>query len=152
MQPQNTTHRLLGYFKPHRNRFAFALVLMALQALIPGTLVLLIETVLDDVLIAKDTQMLGVLPFALVGLYVVGGLLTVGRGMLTRHIAWDVITKLRSEVFWHLLRLDARWHQKHPTGETLARLSMAFLVCTSDWGDRDQRGTSKYISREDQGD
>ena len=96
---------------------------MGLQALIPGTLVLLIETVLDDVLIAKDTEMLSALPFALVGLYLVGGLLTVGRGMLTRRIAWDVITLLRSEVFWHLLRLDSRWHQKHPTGETIARLS-----------------------------
>jgi len=123
MKPSATTRRLLRYFKPHRQRFVLAILLMALQALIPGTLVLLIETVLDDVLIAKDTQMLAILPFALVALYVVGGLLTVGRGMLTRHIAWDVITTLRAEVFWHLLHLDARWHQKHPTGETLARLS-----------------------------
>ena len=123
MSKASTTRRLLSYFRPHRKRFALAVVLMALQALIPGTLVLLIETVLDDVLIAKDATMLALLPPLLVGLYVLGGALTVGRGMLTRHIAWDVITQLRSQVFWHLLRLDARWHQKNPTGETLARLS-----------------------------
>ena len=123
MSKLGTTRRLLSYFRPHRRRFALAVVLMALQALIPGTLVLLIETVLDDVLIARDVEMLAMLPLLLVGLYVLGGALTVGRGMLTRRIAWDVITRLRSEVFWHLLRLDARWHQKHPTGETLARLS-----------------------------
>jgi subfamily B ATP-binding cassette protein MsbA len=118
-----TTRRLLGYFHPHRRRFAFAVLLMGLQALIPGTLVLLIERVLDDVLIAKNDSMLAMMPFVLVGLYLIGGALTVGRGMLTRRIAWDVITQLRSEVFWHIMKLDARWHQKHPTGETLARLS-----------------------------
>ena len=123
MSRPGTTRRLLSYFRPHRKRFALAVVLMALQALIPATLVLLIETVLDDVLIAQDVEMLALLPLLLVGLYVVGGVLTVGRGMLTRGIAWDVITRLRSEVFWHLLRLDARWHQNHATGEAIARLS-----------------------------
>lgn len=123
LSPSVTTRRLLSYFRPHRGRLLLATVLMGAQALIPGTLVLLIERVLDQVLIAKDNTALAVMPFALVGLYLLGGTLTVGRGMLTRTIAWDVITRLRSELFWHLLRLDARWHQRHPTGATLARLS-----------------------------
>jgi len=123
MGPSDTTRRLLAYFRPHRKKLAFAVLLMGLQALIPGTLVLLIEHVLDKALISKDAQALAIMPFALVGLYLLGGLLTIGRGMLTRSIAWTVITKLRSEVFWHLMMLDVRWHQKHPTGSTIARLS-----------------------------
>jgi subfamily B ATP-binding cassette protein MsbA len=123
MPKPNTTGRLLSYFKPHKRRLALAILLMGAQALIPGTLVLLIEQVLDQALIAKDGQALAWLPLALVGLYAFGGVLTVARGMLTRSIAWEVITTLRAELFWHLLHLDARWHQKHPTGATLARLT-----------------------------
>ena len=72
MTPPSTTRRLLAYFRPHKKRFALAVLLMALQALIPGTLVLLIETVLDDVLINKDATMLAILPMALVALYALG--------------------------------------------------------------------------------
>ncbi len=123
MKLSSTTRRLLGYFRPHKKSLAIAIVLMGLQALIPGTLVLLIERVLDEVLIAKDHQALALMPFALVSLYLAGGLLTICRGMLTRSIAWNVITQLRSELFWHLIRLDVGWHQKHPTGSSIARVS-----------------------------
>ena len=123
MRPSQTTRRLLTYFRPYRARLVFAVLLMALQAIIPGVLVLLIETVLDDVLIAKDHRALALMPFAVVGLYLLGGILRVGRGMLTRHIAWRVITDLRSDLFAHLLRLDVRWHQRHAAGASLARLT-----------------------------
>ena len=123
MRPSQTTRRLLSYFRPYRARLVFAVLLMALQAIIPGVLVLLIETVLDDVLIAKDHRALALMPFAVVGLYLLGGILRVGRGMLTRHIAWRVITDLRSDLFAHMLRLDVRWHQRHAAGASLARLT-----------------------------
>jgi len=123
MSVSPTTARLLGYFRPHRKRLALAIVLMGLQALIPGALVLMIEQVLDEVLIAKDARALAMMPFALVALYLIGGLLTIGRGMLTRTISWDVITRLRSELFWHLMKLDSRWHQKNATGASIARVS-----------------------------
>ncbi len=123
MKPSDTTLRLLGYFRPHRAWLIFAVLLMALQALIPGILVLLIETVLDEVLIAQDHGTLALMPFAVVGLYLVGGILRVGRGMLTRHIGWRVITDLRDDLFAHMMRLDVRWHQGHPAGASLARLT-----------------------------
>jgi subfamily B ATP-binding cassette protein MsbA len=118
-----TTRRLLGWFRPYRARFALALVLMSLQAMIPGALVLLIEQLLDRVLIERDAKMLGWMPLMVIGLYGLNGLLTVGRGMLTRTIAWDVITRLRAALFAQYLRLDLGWHQTHPTGILLARLT-----------------------------
>ena len=126
VKPAHTTRRLLAYFRPHRTRLAIAILLMAMQAVIPGVLVLLIETVLDDVLIAKDHEALAMMPFAVVGLYLIGGILRIGRGMLTRHVAWRVITDLRSDLFAHMLRLDVRWHQGHPAGASLARKWIQF--------------------------
>ena len=119
----STTRRLLGYFRPYRGKLAAAVVLIAAQSAIPGALVFLIQGILDDVLIAQDEQRLALLPLALVGLYGLNGALGFGRGMLTRDIAWRVVTVLREELFRSLLRQDVAWHQQQPTGELLARLS-----------------------------
>ncbi|MCK6505419.1 ATP-binding cassette domain-containing protein [Myxococcota bacterium] len=114
--------RLLGYFRPHLPKLGLSLLLMSVQAAVPGALVFLIQQVLDRVLIARDQAMLTVLPFAIVGLYLVNGAVTIGRGLITRDVAWEVVTRLRRELFSQYLRLDAGWHQAHPVGERIARL------------------------------
>jgi subfamily B ATP-binding cassette protein MsbA len=118
-----SARRLLRYFRPHRARIALSLLLLALHSAVPGLLVLLIEGTLDDVLIEKDALRLKLLPFLLVGLYAANGALGYGRGMLTRTIAWSVITELRRELFQAMLRQDVTFHQQRPTGELLARLT-----------------------------
>lgn len=115
--------RLLGYFAPYRPHLALALALIAIHSAIPGALVFLIEGLLDDVLINKDARWLSVLPAILVGLYALNGVLSFGRGMLTRYIAWRVVTTLRQELFDAYLGQDITWHQQHPTGALLSRLS-----------------------------
>ncbi len=96
---------------------------MTLQAAVPGALVFLVQRVLDDVLIARDAVLLGLMPLLVVGLYLLGGALTVGRGYLTRSVALDVIARLRRELYASLLRQDMAWHQRHPPGELLSRLT-----------------------------
>jgi subfamily B ATP-binding cassette protein MsbA len=117
------TRRLLRYFAPYRLQLAAAIAMIVVHSAIPGGLALLIEGVLDDVLIARDQTRLALLPWVLVGLFAVNGALTFGRGMLTRYIAWKVVTTLREELFSCYLRQDVAWHQSQPTGELLARLS-----------------------------
>ena len=123
MASRATARRLLSYFWPHRHRLALALVLIALHSAVPGALVFLIEGLLDDALIARDTRQLRLLPAALVALYALNGVLSFGRGMLTRDIAWKVVTTLRGELFRSYLRQDVAWHQRQQTGALLARLS-----------------------------
>jgi subfamily B ATP-binding cassette protein MsbA len=115
--------RLLSYFGPYKKGLALALVLMAISSAIPGALVLFIEKILDDVLIEKDRGMLALMPLAIVTLYATNGLVSFSRGMLTRSIAWKVVTQLRSQLFEALLRQDVAWHQSRPTGALLARLT-----------------------------
>jgi len=112
----------LGYFRPHLGGLCLALLLMTVQAAILPALVFLTQSVLDDVLIARDHDKLALLPFALIGLYAVNGAVNVGRGLLTRAIAWEVVTRLRGQLFAAYLRLDIGWHQSHPVGERIARL------------------------------
>lgn len=114
--------RLLGYFRPHAAGLGLAIALMAVQAAIPSALIFLTRDVLDEVLIARDEARLALLPLVLIGLYAVNGGVNLGRGLLTRSIAWEVVTRLRRQLFAQYLRLDVGWHQRHPVGERIARL------------------------------
>ena len=117
-----TVRRLLGRFVPHRWALAGALLLVAAHSTVPGLLVLLVEVVLDDVLMEKDTATLQWIPWAVIGLYAANGTLGFVRGMLTRSIAWRVLTDLRQEVFAAVLRQDPAWHRQQSTGTLTSRL------------------------------
>lgn len=117
-----TTRRLLGLFRPHAGRLALAGGLMIAQACVPATIVWLVQRVLDDALIQRDAAMLAVLPFAISALYALNGGLTLGRGLLTRAVSWDVVTELRRALMASLLGQELSWHQRQPTGALLARV------------------------------
>lgn len=117
------TRRLLGWFRPYRGRLALALALMLAHSAVPGALVLLVERVLDDVLIARDAAALRTVPLMLIGLYALNGLLGFARGMLTRSVSWAVVTRMRGALFAALLQQDVAWHQKQANGTLLARLT-----------------------------
>ena len=121
--PTSPARRLLARFRPYAGRVVLASALMTAQAAVPGALVFLVQRVLDEVLVRKDPVQLALLPPAVVGLYAVSGALNVARGLLTRSMAWDVVTRLRDELFQHLLTLDLGWHQRHTSGELLARIT-----------------------------
>lgn len=119
----STARRLLALFRPHRAALALSALLVITASAIPGVLVFLIQKVLDDVLIAKDSRMLALMPAAVVLLYLTNGALTLSRGMLTRSISWRVLTALRQQMFEKMVSLDIGWHQRTPSGERVSRLT-----------------------------
>ena len=120
--PDGTVRRLLRRFGPHRHKLLLALVLVGLHSAVPGLLVLLVQVVLDNVLVSRDAAALSWIPFAVVGLYTANGALGFGRGMLTRTIAWNVLTDLRAEVFAALLQQEPDWHRSRSTGAVTSRV------------------------------
>ena len=117
-----TVRRVFERFRPHRRALVLALALVAVHSAVPGLLVLLVQVVLDDVLVARDSAALTWIPWAVVVLYAANGALGFGRGMLTRSIAWRVITDLRAEVFASLMAQDPAWHRAQASGAVTSRL------------------------------
>lgn len=118
-----STRRLLALFAPFRAQFALSLVLLLIASALPSVTVFLIRGVLDDVLIRHDAAALRLLAPGVVVLYAVNGGVNVWRSVLTRSIAWRVVTDLRSRLHAHLLTLDIGWHQRTPVGERVSRLN-----------------------------
>lgn len=116
-----TSRRLLARFAPYRGKLALATLLVFVASALPSLLVFVIKTVLDDVLIRKDQTALALMAPGIVILYGLNGAVAVGRGLLTRTVAWRVVTDLRAELHAKLLTLDASWHQRTPVGERASR-------------------------------
>jgi len=118
----STARRLAARFRPFRAPLAGAAGLVVVGSALQGAPVFLVQWALDDVLIARDPRGLAWLGPAIVALYVLNGLVTVGRATLTRSIAWRVVSDLREELHGHLLGLDLGWHGRFPSGERTSRL------------------------------
>ena len=103
-----TSRRLLARFAPYRGKLALATLLVFVASALPSLLVFVIKTVLDDVLIRKDQTALALMAPGIVLLYGLNGAVAGGRGLLTRTVAWEVVTELRAELHAKLLTLDAK--------------------------------------------
>jgi subfamily B ATP-binding cassette protein MsbA len=100
-----------------------SLALIAVGSAVPAALVLLLERVLDAGLLAREPRVLVQVPVALVGLYALQGIAGFLRGMLTRSVAWRVVTELRAEVFGALLAQEIGFHEGRATGSSAAVLT-----------------------------
>ena len=115
------TRRLAARFRPFAGQLLLATLLVLVASALPSLLVFIIKVVLDDVLIRKDQTALALMAPGIVLLYALNGVVAVGRGLLTRSIAWRVVTNLRSDLHAKLLTLDVDWHQRTPVGERASR-------------------------------
>ncbi|MFZ5480354.1 MAG: ABC transporter ATP-binding protein [Myxococcota bacterium] len=120
--PDPVARRLFGLYRPYAGRLALAAGLVLVGSSLPGALVFLIQRVLDDVLIRRDARMLALLAPGVVALYALNGAVGVSRALLTRSIAWRVVTDLRQRLYEKLLVMDVAWHQRTPSGERVSRL------------------------------
>lgn len=109
-------------FWRHRWTLLTALVLVFLHATLPSAIVFLIQGILDDALIQKDESRLFWLPIGLIFIYGLNGIIGYTRGMLTRGMAWKIVTDLRNDVFNHLIHLSISWRLKQQTGHLLSRI------------------------------
>ncbi len=117
-----TARRFFAYFRPYVGRLLLSLLLVAVSSAIPSAIIFLLQSVLNDLLIRKEAGLLAMLPLGVVGLFGLNGLVNVARTLLVRGVSWEVVTRIRDELYQHLLRLDIDWHQSFHSGERVSRL------------------------------
>ncbi len=115
--------RLWRYVLPHRSVGLVALVGMAATAAIEGTLVWLLQPLMDDGLDAERFDGARWIPVAFVVIFILRGV----SGFATEYsLGWigrNVISSLRREVFRKFLTLPARFFNKSTTGPLLSRMT-----------------------------
>ncbi len=115
--------RLLSYAKPYRRIFVLAIFFTILLALTEPLLPALLKPLLDGSFVEKDLDTIKLMPFALIGLFVVRGFTSYASTMAMTAVSTRVVMDLRNEMFRKLLVLPNRYYDNNPTGVVLSKVT-----------------------------
>ncbi|MBI3784805.1 MAG: lipid A export permease/ATP-binding protein MsbA [Deltaproteobacteria bacterium] len=116
--------RLLRYLRPYVwPHFALAVVCMLLFSGTNGAMPFLIRHIFDDVFTDKNMTVLGVLPFVIVGVFLLRGVVSFGSTYLTEYVGQRIIADMRSELNEHIQHLSLSFFNRTPTGSIVSRVT-----------------------------
>ena len=115
--------RLLRYLKPHKWRMIAAITAMLGVSALTALLAYMVKPVLDDIFFAKQENMLYLLSFMVVVLYLVKGLLSYTHNYQMSYIGNATVTRLRDELFTSIQRQPLSFFDGEATGVLMGRLT-----------------------------
>jgi ATP-binding cassette, subfamily B, bacterial MsbA len=118
--------RLLTYVRPHWRMFAFAVFTMVALAATEPILPALMKPMLDGSFVEKNAQIIRWVPIALVGLFVIRGILMFASGYTVTYVGQRVVMDLRAAMFNKLLNQPTAFFDDKAKGRLVA--TVAFNV------------------------
>ena len=109
--------------RPYRKQFAAGIALAALLPAVEAAEIWLFKIVVDDVLVAETLAPLAILVPAMVGLALLGALLSFGDEYAATWVGERFTLALRTKLFAHLQRLEPDALDRRRHGDVLARLT-----------------------------
>jgi subfamily B ATP-binding cassette protein MsbA len=117
----NPLHRLFGYARPYRGRFAAAIAAMVVYAGATASVAALIRPVIDRVLPTGDGLFTWCVQLLVV--YLVKGLGAYASAFVMTDIGQRVVRDLRDQLFRHILDQSATFFSRHTTGQLMSRIT-----------------------------
>jgi subfamily B ATP-binding cassette protein MsbA len=121
--PLAVYRRLLAYALPHWKIFLSALFGMIIFAATNTAFMALVKPLLDQSFVSKNMSSARMIPFAIVGLFILRG---ISGFMSTYSMSWvgrRVVTDMRGQVFNHLLKMPASFYDRASSGQLIARMT-----------------------------
>ncbi len=115
--------RLLGYGAPHWRLFLLALLGMVTFAATDITFVRLIQPLIDSIFVERDAKVIAVMPFAILGIFLIRGLAGFAAAYGIAAVGQRVVSRLRVEVFEHLLYVPVAHHDKARNADLQTKLT-----------------------------
>lgn len=115
--------RLLRYSAPHWRVFLLAVIGMVMFAGVDTAFIRLIQPLLDGSFIERDPHVMRMVPWAILGLFILRG---IGHFMSQYGMAWvaqRVVLKLRTEMFDQLLRLPVGYYDRTRNSDMLVKIT-----------------------------
>lgn len=114
--------RLLNYLKPHRARMGLAFILTLFESGLTLLSPYLIKVAIDQYITPRNGQGLafiaGQIALAFIALFFVSS----GQRFLLSWIGQNVLTKIRSDLFAHLQKIQIGYHDRHIVGVTVSHV------------------------------
>jgi subfamily B ATP-binding cassette protein MsbA len=113
--------RLLRNLIPYKGKVILVLVTSIIVGVLSTSPVPLVKEALDRIFVDKDTFMLNIIPLVLIGIYCVKGGLRYFQSCLIFRIGWELVAKIRMDVFKHIHKLPYGFFEKDTTGKLMSR-------------------------------
>ena len=113
----------LPYYKNYKIKIFYAFIGILLVASGSGGLAYIVKPLLDEVFIAKDRDMLFMIPFLLILVQSAQGFGKYIQVYYVSYIGQDIIRITRDKLLNHILTLDIAFFQKKHGGELISRLT-----------------------------
>lgn len=126
--PAGRTRRLLALVVESWRRLAAAGACMVVISASTAATAYLIKPVLDQIFFQKDLRMLGVIPPAVLLLYLVRGTAMFFEEFLMNHIGQNILRRLRNDVYDHIQDLPLGFFQQEKTGALMSRITYDIAI------------------------
>ncbi|MGB4100950.1 MAG: ABC transporter ATP-binding protein [Alphaproteobacteria bacterium] len=112
-----------GYLRPHLSSFAVATLFMALAAAMTGSQAVLMQHIIDQILQAKDYNLLLEIAVVVVAVFALRGFATYCQVLIMNRIGQRIVTNVQQELYRHILKLDLAFFHANASGALLSRLT-----------------------------
>ena len=117
----NNYLRLLKYLRPYIwPHLVLAMVCMLFYSASNGAVAYLTKKIFDDIFTNRDETILFILPFAIVGIFAVRGVMYFVEAQLSSFISGRVVTDMRNQLHDHIQSLSLSFFHRHPTGTLIS--------------------------------
>ncbi len=117
----NILKRFTTYYKDYIPYFIFAVIGMILASGGTAASAYLVKPLLDKIFIAKDENMLYLLPYAIIAVYFAKESGRYMQAYFTEYIGQDIIRRFRNKLLDNILSLDISFFHKYRSGELISR-------------------------------
>jgi len=114
--------RLARYLTPYKGKVALTLLTSILVGALSTSPVPLVQQTFDKIFVEKDYFMLKMLPLIVIALYVTKGGLRYLQSIIINQIGWELVARIRMEMFQHIHKLPYGFFERDTTGQLMSRL------------------------------
>ena len=114
--------RLLGMTKEYRGKLLAAMLCMVAVAGLSSLQAYMVKPLLDEIFVNKNKDMLTVLPFAILGIFLVKGIFSYNYSYLIDFVGESIIKKMRVRLFAHIQSMQIVFFYKTSPGELISRI------------------------------
>ena len=123
--------RLLQHVRPHWRVFLVSILGTIVLAATQPAMPYLMKPLLDGSFVAKDPQMIILVPLMLIGLALIQGLATIVSSVAMESVATRVVLNLRELMLQKLLVLPTHFYDNHSAGVVLSKVTYDVEQLTS---------------------
>lgn len=114
---------LKEYVRPYTKQLIYAAMFMTIVAGCSATIVRLVEPIINRVFLARDVNMLSILPAVVLSIHSLKGLAEYYQSYLVKYVGQRILTDLQMRMYSHLLSADWAFLQSQSSGRLISRFT-----------------------------